>query len=714
MSEPHAEHPAGDAPVGVAPTGSIPGPGLATAGEAGADGDLLQESLVAADLLSDAIGSMRGRLVGSGGIVRANNIILGDATVGTLVGRDHLAGAPGRRIVPSGAVSTGLLAQLAGTFAAPAVFEQMCHRLRTESLVLLRAPSGWGRTATALRALDRESGAGVHKLNPDVQLRSLDIELTPDLGYLLESSGAAQMLRSSSYHLEQLSHTLAARDCRMVVVLDDTTELPAEIGRFVLDGGEPADAIRVVGAHLHEESTELLSDPAVRQLLAGMAQIRPPARALVLLAAELAEVSAGRAVLADVVERHSAADDDRFRDWFDNELDTETRAFVIAVAVFHRMPLNFVSAAGRTLHEFVGHAEEPDEKKRSRSIFGSPISRLLDSARAESFTADEETDYGRIPARAVRFLDERYPERVLDYVWREYHAAHHPIREWLREFGGSPDLAVCAHAGVAVGLLSASEFERARELLIEPWALSGNRHERFAAIGALQLPCLRPELAPPILNMIRAWMGRDQPLPLRTAATEALGTAIGQTMPDRSITLLRRAARSTEASLRQAASYSLVQLFWSPGLTERALRELESWTRSDKYLLRDTGFRCTLDLSRYKGIDTPHSTATWPLPVWLAEATAHRETVVTLFARLLTAPVHMPAAYDEIRRWVGIAERDHGLCGPLGSLLIDLGTAIDDPETLPYHLSAWADEPRGPRRAVAELLETIAAKEKSA
>ncbi|MFI6366757.1 hypothetical protein ACIBG0_28860 [Nocardia sp. NPDC050630] len=720
MSEPNTETTTADDRVGGQPAdGADPPTAHAEHRGHATDQDLLNESRTAADALSNAVDSLWGMSVGARGLsITAHTVIVGDASVGTLVGRDNLGGAPGHRIVPSGPVPAVLLEQLDNTFVPPKVFEEMRRRLRDQSLLLLRAPLGWGRTAAALRALAEECTAGVHKLNPDVQLRSLEIEFTPKFGYLLESFGAEQASNLRTFHLEQLSQMLTEYGCRMIVVLDSTAQISADVDQFLLDGGEPADATQLVHSHLRwhlaTRPPDLLKRAEVGQLLTDVAQNRPPTRDLALLAAELADVSAGRIDIVDVVNRHSAAADGRFRQWFDDELDVETRAFAIALAVFNGMPLHVVSDAGRALAQLIAHEEEPDENKHSRSVFGSRSTQLLSASHAESYRSTEETTYGQIPVQAVKFADDSYPRRVLEYVWQEYHAAHHLVRDWLRDYGSNPNLTVCTRAGVAAGLLSTFEFEHARKLMIEPWATSGERHDRLAAIGALQFPCLQPELAPLVVRMLAAWLRRDQPLPRRVAAAEALGSTVGQAMPDSAITLLRRAARSSESPLRKAASFGLVQLFWSAGLTRRVLSELRKWTGSNRPRLRDTGFRCVLDLSLYKGVDTPQGMREWPVMVWLADAADdHRDDIITLFARLIEAPIHMPAAYEEIQRWVEIAEKDPQLRRPLGRFLISLGQAIQDTEILPYYLHAWAEEPNGPRRAVNELLTTLDSKEKT-
>ncbi|MBF5000272.1 hypothetical protein IRT45_24305 [Nocardia sp. BSTN01] len=494
-----------------------------------------------------------------------------------------------------------------------------------------------------------------------------------------------------------------------MVVLDSDTELFADATPYLVDGGEPANAASVVRKHLRlrlsEDQPEVLKHDDVSNLLTHVTEHRPATRDLALLADQLADVAAGRIDISDLIAQRSSSVDDRFRQWFDSDLDAETRAFAIALAVFNGMPLHIVTDAGRRLATLIELEEIPDESRHVRSVFGLRTADLLTRMHAQLEQTVEDTRYGRIAVEAVKFIDDHVPGRVLEYVWREYPAAHRLVRSWLRELGDDPDIRVCARAGVAAGKLSIFEFEYARELVIEPWADSGAPHERVAAIGALQFPGTQPELAPLVTRMLTAWLRSRQPLSRRITAAAALGSTVGRTMPDRALQLLRKAAASTELPLRDGVCFGVLQLFNVAELTGRVLEELAEWTGSRKSRVRDTAFHCALEISASVHIETPRGSRAWPAVVWLSDESAHlRSLIVTIFARMAQAPFYMPEAYDEIRRWVRMSERDPNLRKPIGKLLIELNHAIPEPDILQYHLKLWADETAGPVHAVDELL----------
>ncbi|MEV6427639.1 hypothetical protein [Nocardia sp. NPDC051463] len=678
--------------------------------ERATDAERRRESRAAANARFDALGAL------SGLSLNANTVIFGDAQVGTLIGRDSYRGGSGVGFERSGRVEPRRLHDLDQIFVPPPKFEQLCDRLGAQSVLLLRAPRGWGRTATALRALSRQCASGVHKLSPDVELRSLDLEFDHCTGYLFDTPDSQQLRTLSEFHLEQLGRRLVEVESRLIVVVDDQAEVSPDVGAFVHDVGEPADVTAILRKHLRQQLADddlgVLSRLEVTALLSLVTEHRPSAHELVNLAALLVDVAADRIDIAEVVSRYVAAEDNRFRQWFD-ELDTDTRPFAIALAVFNNMPLHIVSEAGRALASSIVDAEVLGEGARSgQTVFGVRSAELMSRAQAQSYRSHEDTLYGRITVDAVRFVDERFPQRLLEYIWQEYSAAHQVVRDWLRELGGADDLRVSTRAGVAVGLLSTFEFEYARRLVIEPWADSGQRHDQYAAIGALQFSSLQPELAPLVAEMLEAWVQPTQPMARRVTATAALGSTVGQLMPDRALRLLRRSARSSDPDLRDAVCYSMIELFSSRELDVRVLRDLRRWTVSRRRGVRYTGFLCILQLSFDLVAETVGGVQPWPRLVWLADQSdEHRDHIVVLFARLMQAPYYPPAAYAEIKRWVHVAERDPQFRGPLGRLLVDLETADQNNGMVPFHLREWAGEDGGPRAAVDELLTMLDAKQ---
>ncbi|PPJ35010.1 hypothetical protein C5E45_27575 [Nocardia nova] len=674
------------------------------------DDDLLDETRAAAANMYVAVDAMRGIPPGARHVfIHATNFIGGDATIGTQVGGDNIGGTADHHTAAYGVVGADRLARICRVFVEPKAFEDIRRRLDMRSLLLLRAPQGWGRTTVALRALDGESTTDVYTLEPNLELRSLEIEFRDHTGYLMEAFGPDQAAHLHRFYLDQLSSRLSEQDCRMIVLLDDAITVPPDVEDFLLDAGDPADTTELVRSHvryrLNRDPADVLDMPGVGPLLERYTQERPPARVLARLGDELADVADGRAELAAVIERHSAAISADFRLWFDEQLGLEARAFAIALAVFNGMPLYVVTDAARALARVMAGEEQPDQTP-AFPVFGSRNSELVAAARARSYRSIENGTYGENPVQVVEFTDSLYPPKILERIWQEYHIAHVLVRDWLRDLGSSSESRVCVRAGVAAGVLSTFEFEHARTVLIEPWARSGRRYDRIAAMAALQFPFLYSDLAPLVSRMLDAWLDRDQPLALRVTAARALGSEIGQAMPDTAIPQLRRAARSTKMSLRRAASFSMAQLFWSGGLTDRILAELLRWTRpTARPRLRDTGLRCVLDLTRYQYVQTEEGLHEWPVAPCLTGT--RREAVVTLFGRLIESPGHPPDTFSEIRGWVGIAEKDANLREPLARFLFDLGKALQDEEVLPYHMKGWAAEPKGPRRAVEAMLSIL-------
>ncbi len=635
----------------------------------------------------------------------ATNLFLGSVQVGTLVGRDSHVGTVSTGLVPSGAVSANLLDEIAQQFVAPPVFTEMRRRLREQALLLVRAPQGWGRTTAALHALQLDTSAGVRKLGPDVQLRSLDIEFVPHSGYLGDVLEVDQVRTLREFHLEQLARRLHEAGCRLIVLLDSKARLSPDVEPFVLDGGDPTGAPSIVRHHLDRNGClEILEDAEAALLLAEITEDRPSAREIAGIAAKLVDAAHGKIDVVEIRTQHSASRESEFQHWF-SQLDSETRTFAIALAVFNGMPVHLVSNVGLMLAQRIQQEQSVGEGEPQRLVFSKRTSDLLAEAEATLCDSDEETEYGRISVRAVKYRDSGRPRRVLEHVLHEYHAAHQLIREWLRDLGGYADLDVCTRAGVAIGFLSTLEFDHARQLVIEPWADSGDENEQAAAMGALQFPALVPGLLPLLDRMLTAWVRREQPLARKLTAIAVLGSTVGQQMPDRAIEILRGMARSKNWAVQDAVGDSIIQLFLEGGLTGRVLGEVRKWTGSAHYSVRETGFWCALRLSVSMDVDTSRGAVAWPVMVFLADLSEkYRNDVVAIFSRLMDAPIFMPLAFDELRRWVDLAEKDRELRVPLGRLLIDFGMATRDLDTLAFQLQDWREDPDGPVAAVDDLL----------
>jgi hypothetical protein len=659
-----------------------------------------------------------------GGRITIGNLFLGNTTAHSVVGggirgedsRSHPSSGAIRS--PGGPITPEELEVIDGTFVPPECFDAADTRLRASSLLLLRAKPGWGRTTFALKLLAPHCAGGLHELEAETLLGWGELPaLEKQRGYLLGPLDLQQSATLRSRRLARLSRHLRDAGAMMVVVLDHGF-LPREgdVEDYLVEGASPAPPADVVRRHLcwqlkplvptgdvDRRAAELLDDDHVSTLVAELSSSR--ARDLVSFAADLARAHDGAVAVDDIVNRHAQSAAGRFADWFDVEQDIEQRALVIAIAVFHAMPLHLVNRAARRLAERMREAENPDPKLLRRTLFGLPMRERLDAAKAELVPGTESARYGRIAVPLVRFRNDALPQRVLEYVWQQHDQAYEVVREWLRDLGVDPNPAVRARAGAAVGLLSRVDFDHVRHVILIPWADCGALPERQAAVAALQLAALEPGLGPLVGRLILDWLGPHQPINRRITAVAALG-AISVLTPERALRGLRRAVRDAPALIGPTAA-SLTQLFLSTEMQARMLTVLHRWSLSPHKNLRRAAHLATLRIADEVVVDPDGAASPWPAVVWLADGTAHHADIVTLFAVLFDAPFTSEPAYKLVRRWVRLAGRDEEFIPPLKRFLAALVAETKDPANLRWYLAEWREEKDAPVAVVDELIASI-------
>ncbi|CCH32231.1 hypothetical protein ABZ816_34290 [Actinosynnema sp. NPDC047251] len=682
--------------------------------------------------LENAVAALLGERGSVGNVFVANTIGLVEA--------GSPRGPGGHGSVPTGPIAPEALSSITATFVSPDNYRDLKERLRDNRILLLRAPSGWGRTATALHLLAQECARGVEKLSPDLDLRSpsTPVELTADHGYLLESLEIGQAAALSTFALEQWKRRLADTGARMVVLVAAHTPVrDREIGGFLVDGAARLDDRALVHSHFQgglrragKPEQDLADFPEFAELVEEVVGRSLRAHDLAEFGRGLCLVVLGERELEDVRQRYAAHAESGFREWFDGLSDNDHRAFAIALAVFDGLPLATVAENATKLAKAIQAAEVPDSRDRTRKVFAVRTLSLAEQMAAEITTVVEDGDLGSLAVDVVRYRDPHRPRRVLQHIWLEYPEAHAVVRAWLRELGSSPDRDVRFRVGVAAGLLSLSEFEHTRRYVIERWADRNAAWERHAVLGALRLPAMQPEMQPLLARMIDQWLQGVKVTGRRVAAVAALGVLPIMTTAE-SLKRLRKAADTDTPRMVIAIADAITNLVVEHDKLDAVLGELIKWSVSTKPAVRATALICVVQLSVYLQVSEDGSTEPWPGLLWVAEddtrtadradrvvvgtrRVTRREAVVTLVARALEAQFYLHEMLDVFRRWVKTAQRDTTQRAPLGRLFADLVRTTGDAATIPFHLEDWARARNGPRDAVADLLAALDEKENRA
>jgi hypothetical protein len=651
------------------------------------DQDRVRESAGFTMLLEQAIAELAG---GKVAFEHSGVLIVGDVNLtGDLVGGDKYGGAEKRSFlgeVVVGEVPAEVLEQNRQAFVEPFCYARLEDTLETHSVVLLQASSGWGRTTTALHVLGGLCPEGVRKLNPDTTLRKLNAEkeFKKPGGYLVEIRAVDQLTGFKVPHLEELSAACGRAGVRLVVTVDDDIPLDSEVRtEFVVPGGTRPNPETVLRRHLDlrlggadpdtADDTEVagevgptaatvLSEEAVRALVTEVVEDPLSMRRLVELADKLARVAMGRLDLDTVRTHFSEQSEQNFGEWFDQMKESEQRAFVIALAAFNGMSYFTVARASQQLEERIRRVEEGDEDE-GRPVFGTRRKKRVDGARAKLVMATDFTRYGPTRVEAVRFRNEGYPGRVLEWVWREYDEVRPLLLDWLRDLGVDGDRAVRVRAAAAVGLLATFDFDRICRDILLPWANDDYVWARESAVSALCVPRnLRPELAVHVIRMVHDWTRKGNNLNRQWTAARALGTSIGQSIRPQAIKLLFRAAGRNDLDLSFAVGDSMQELFIADEADAQrdVMRALKRWTsdstRADSAARKITGVICFLQLAFNVTAEDPESRSTWPGLLWLAVQDDHFDLLALLWRRAMRTPHFFLAAQDAFADWVHLAD----------------------------------------------------------
>ena len=636
-----------------------------------------------------------------GVVVSGGNVFIDSTVLGPVAGRDHRDG--GGSGEPEGRLSAGPIARsrldrLAATFVDPPGFAALAAELARSPLLILRAPAGRGRTAAAQRLLDRECAGGVSHLDPDSALVPAELAaLEADRGYVV-SPVPDRLAALGAFAADQLRLHLEAAGARLVVIVDDDAPLREADLRDVVAGiGEPPRE-EVVRRHLRWLLRPEMSEPdATRRvaelldeatLVAHLAELTvAPVGDAARLADELLDVALAKAELADVLDRRSEAAARRLFDRFDAEWDTDRRALAIALAAFSSMPAQVVDRLARDLAARVEAVEGGTETRRP--AFGAPLRERLAEVSAELVEGTERTRHGPVAARLARFCNDRLPQRLLTHVWQEHGGVRAVLCTWLADLGRSEDYAVRIHAGVAVGVLGLVEFDHLRRSVIEPWVDSGTVRERQAAIGALQMLAVDPQLGVLVGRMTADWLGAHAAPSRRRAAALALGR-IRSTTPEKALRLLRGAVL-TDPALGSAVATSLMELFLDDQVRVPVLDALRRWTASDHLPVRRAGLLGFVRIAGDARVADERGVEPWPAVAWLAEDDELRRDLVDLMDRALDDGATARRACAVLERWVALAARDAAFLPLFTRFLAPLVRVTGDARSMRHHMDDWLE-----------------------
>jgi hypothetical protein len=585
-------------------------------------------------------------------------------------------------------LSIDLLEPVRFAFVDPANWADLSVQFLAKRTIVIRGRTGQGKDATAIRLLAGEVGT-IYHLDPEIDVTRLAASITKrteatgrdelGIGFLLCQPDNAGKLRGYTFHA--LEQALAAANARLLITISaDVLFADNELEAYVLDlGNVPIPRRRIVQSHLswqcNDEETvaKLLANPAVDELICELEHGDHTCQS----AAELAWIinsertDEGVVNAARVRERRRKQHDQAFDLWFDSLRGADERSFAIALAVLDGLPYEQVADAARRLRAklelsqqlVVSGGPKPELRIARRELLQQPTNRLLDVLRAYERDEESRHEYGLIPVRVVAYRDPRYPEKIIERVWRGYQVQP-TLLSWLYELVVAPSDQVRYYAANTLGVLCRYSFDYLWTGSLSRWANSKDSRLREAVAYALREPAADARLVPSVNMVVSGWYS-DVGSPLRQAtAARAFGVCVGQPDPDAAIERLGRLATIDDYSVAVAIGNALADLILddADGIAPRVCAALVAWF-NDKLRARSAELAFLILASTLVAWERPSQNAPeerWPSLLRLAESDEKLQwPMCALWRHLFRNSVLLEQANAVLTGWAALAETDY-------------------------------------------------------
>ncbi|MGW3208826.1 hypothetical protein [Streptomyces sp. NPDC001135] len=615
-------------------------------------------------------------------------------------------------------------------FVAPEGYGEALDALREQRVLLLTAPPGSGREATAVNLLAEAlamdgGGAGCHRLlRPAAVLEAGWEPPVKNSGYLAalddgpagDDAFAAALLGGHSHGTAQWAAVVAAlRACGCFLVLTGGHDLDMlaagpgadQVARHALAPIDPLAVVerRVLGhggspdayADLHRLLDRTGATTALREQPAA----RNAARLASVIRAD-GDVTGTVAQLRDPSEQ--------VRAWFNRYRAPDAVAFALAAAVLEECGYLTVADAAVKLRAALVEPEAAPPDLR----FGDRLGHEQQWIRLEV-----PGEGGFTPPR-VRFRNSLLGQAILAYAWNLLDGRREAVLAWLRGLLTHRDLEVRARAAVAAGVLALTDPSYAVHRFLTSWAASTSWPLRQAAATALGVAGSRPQTAEAVWELLHRWAGGDASAHQRRlagTAANAVGGLLGRAAPDRAVAVLRTALdRGDDWGTLPSVAWGGVHLIHQ-GQTAAVLQAYLDWSEP-----QDVSPMVVKSLSAFVfAVSQPYEEpvigttgdrghARVPgVPVLLGELPRHHDRLVELWARALARRPVQESALEALHTWIDVyAGECPGSLDAIGALLVSVARRPGrHGERLTWWLERWARDREKPSAGAARLLRTL-------
>lgn len=610
--------------------------------------------------------SAQRRLLGGGSIQDA---VMGDGNV-----NPFSSGTVDRGIPPHPRLSAEALDE-AFAFIQPDEYRRIQQFSADRPLVVLTGETGSGRMATAVHLLCSGTGRqSIHVLRSDTDFAMPASAPLPDgSGIVLPDITATAAASLDAFRLRRLVDALSTAGQKMIVTASDslTWGCPQIARHCVPLGPRPApDAVvrahfrRHFSASAQDLAQSLLNRDDVARLVAAHTGPDQPLRKASLLADLLAD-AAGEpdSMAATAATGMALADAGEIGRWFEALADhwPQDQYYAIALAVLDGLASDNVAfAAGRLERLLTPEGARADGEHRMREFVPGSSATLrhvhatqVPDERAE--TPDEHR------TRFVRYINHDVPRRLLAHVWTQHDEKRGMLTQWLRELGAEPFEDIRLGAGVAAGVLAMSSYDHVFEMMLSPWALSGDPGQQDTAAVALQTLGADARFTERVHSLLGEWSQPGIPVSLQATAARAYGARFGEAHLDTSIATLTRLAEAAAWPVARAVTRSLAELIAvdHDEAAARVLAVLGEWAGGCSRYLGAVGRLAFLFAAADLGSPpAPGAVDGWPLLLRMDQDPYRTAVLRHLWVKaLISSDVH-PTARRVLSAWAGTVEHD--------------------------------------------------------
>lgn len=592
------------------------------------------------------------------------------------------------------------LSTTSAVYVEPPRHSEAAEILRQHHVLVLSAPSRFGKWTAALRLLAKEHEADVFQMPVETDVERLEsFDFNPTAGYVIDGLPPAEAERLDRPLLQDLERRLADIDSHLIITVDSRESRLCDLTPHLLRWDEPPDPAEVFQRHVPRyakgERANLLIDalqrePDLANALRGCAPPEIDSLVSRLSRADIEGEGGVTGVLKMLIPKG-------VEDWFRDHEDPRDCCHMIAFAVLSGTSYSVAAELGAGLTRLVDPGPTPAENDDTRQApFGLRRSRILEATHARIVPGVEETGYGEFAVEQLSVDESIDRAAVLRFAWQEFDAVRGPLIEWLTDLGRNRSAAARERGAAAAGELSKIAFDEIHRRIIRVWALDHDWRTRQSAGVALGIAAWDTSSAPHALRVLHHWSRLDNNPRLQWTAAAAFGGWAGMRFPEVALEELRSILDSGPGAFHSVLA-AIINLFeagktGSPEYHDVVLAALLKWSQERRTVGALAALSAFLRIASGSRTDASARSDRWPTLLSLCHGDPGRfEAVAAMWRRTLNERLLRQEALARLRRWVEEADENPEMQEAVRRLVRNLCDQSErERQRLHHHLGRWS------------------------